>query len=213
MPRLDDYLFQQYPKFFEKCGPPEVGYGWYPLLMTFGRDLRRLCDAHGGYMVASQIKEKFGALRVYAAETTGLPESARGIAELLIDWVVERCESTCEICGSPGSLRNVDDYHCVRCEQHTKTTSKEAEEIAASIDLINLPRLELTSLSGKSFIEVGKVVQLTTVRYRHVANIAEARLSDIEIRDDQGIYPNEDSAARAGHAFGCPRIIRTWPGN
>lgn len=58
-----------YAKFDTAEGIWECGYGWYPVLERLSRDLERLNDwsgdTFGVYVVAHQVKEKFGMLRFY----------------------------------------------------------------------------------------------------------------------------------------------------
>ena len=85
----------------------EVGRGWHPLLAAFDT----MCREHGHPVERySQIKEKFGSLRVYHqgdAYTSDL-ESTVALLSLCI----------CELCGASGRRRNIDGWYATRCDGH-----------------------------------------------------------------------------------------------
>lgn len=79
-----------------------VGEGWHPLLMRLHG---QLLDAAPGYVI-SQVKEKYGGLRVYLelTETENgwlMPEGV----DALIEAAEEESLHTCEFCGAPGEPR------------------------------------------------------------------------------------------------------------
>ncbi|MFC5749049.1 hypothetical protein [Actinomadura rugatobispora] len=95
-----------------------VGRGWHPLLLELHEDLRALIP---DYRV-TQVKEKYGTLRVYLVsgllrgpylETGTLPseeESKRMAwqdrqASRLVHAAEERSGTICEACGAPGEPR------------------------------------------------------------------------------------------------------------
>lgn len=97
-------------------GAPECGPGWHDLL-------GRLCDRvrtairKGGTFRFSQIKEKYGTLRVYwdgrlSPEATVQVEEAIALAEA-------RSATCCEICGESGRLYG-DGWLTTRCPAHAE---------------------------------------------------------------------------------------------
>lgn len=91
----NDELFQKYPKFLENLTfGVECGRGWNGLLDDAIRDILAIQPD----VVASQIKEKFGGLRIYLDNVHD---------EAVYD-VVDRYEilskRVCQECGEPGKL-------------------------------------------------------------------------------------------------------------
>lgn len=70
-----------------------------------------------------QIKEKFGTLRFYCAQTSSDIDGAIYMAETL-------SEQTCEVCGRPGILRN-GSWLKVLCDEHEKTREVTARATAS----------------------------------------------------------------------------------
>jgi hypothetical protein len=58
-----------------------------------------------------QIKEKFGWLTVYLADST--PDMDTAIQE-----AADESTRTCEVCGAPGELKQRDDWWAPRCGEH-----------------------------------------------------------------------------------------------
>lgn len=92
--------------------------GWYSLILTLSLKLYPLVlkehetpNEYGCYPRATQVKEKFGGLRFYM-------ENATDEMYALIDAAEEKSESTCEECGSPGSIDSSRNWLQCRCEEH-----------------------------------------------------------------------------------------------
>lgn len=85
-----------------------VGPGWHPLLTSLHEQLVAIRP----YYEAGDVKEKYGTLRVYLANSS--PH-----LETLVDWAETESASICEDCGQPGELR-YEDRHWVKtlCEEH-----------------------------------------------------------------------------------------------
>ena len=86
----------------------DVGPGWRPLVARLEADLFRIgWDGERG-----QIKEKFGALRVYCSG------DGRAALWYAIDRAAHVSTRTCETCGAPGRLRGYGWWHtaCDKCE-------------------------------------------------------------------------------------------------
>lgn len=73
--------------------------GWYPIITELDR---RLAAVDPGYEL-HQVKEKFGCLRYYFCASD---ESYYDDMRILVLEAEQRCASTCETCGKPGSLHS-----------------------------------------------------------------------------------------------------------
>lgn len=87
-----------------------VGEGWWKILQALHDGLTRESPNYQ----ASQVKEKFGGLRVYLV-TYPTDEMARLIVEAE-DWAA----TTCESCGEPGSLRTDRRWRKTLCDACNK---------------------------------------------------------------------------------------------
>lgn len=100
----------------------EVDAGWLPLIdETLGRlgDFLKLEGAIGIVRVR-QVKEKLGALRIYARPDHGRswPDStSRGTRAILFE-AQDRSALLCEVCGHPGQIEIIDYYHQCLCPRH-----------------------------------------------------------------------------------------------
>jgi hypothetical protein len=98
-------------------GSPECGAGWYDLLDRMCARIRTAVQADRGILTFSQIKEKYGTLRVYwdgelSAEADAQVEEAIALAEA-------RSAVTCEVCGEEGRLRG-GAWLTTRCQAHSE---------------------------------------------------------------------------------------------
>lgn len=87
----------------------EVGSGWRPIVEPAIKEIEGL-----GVKI-TQVKEKFGGLRIY----TGSMKS-HDIADqvsAIITKAEAACAVTCENCGRPGRLRNLDGWMKTYCEE------------------------------------------------------------------------------------------------
>jgi hypothetical protein len=113
---LDNYLCEAYPRIFiERSKSPrescmgrgfECGNGWFPIINSLCYNIQQHIDGHNKYakdrkekpipqFVAEQVKEKFGALRIYYQ---GGDEYCKGLVDMAATW----SWNTCEICGDGG---------------------------------------------------------------------------------------------------------------
>lgn len=94
--------------------PFECGEGWNDLLLDLFRDLDvafREDNVNPDHILLSQIKEKFGGLRVYLSpETVKVEEVIRKYEELSY--------TVCEVCGKPGKLRDDQSWWRTLCDEH-----------------------------------------------------------------------------------------------
>lgn len=85
--------------------------GWHPLLARLGVDLDKIAPSWS----LVQAKNKYGALRLYAASHSADPQVVSRFADRIASAEKE-ASKTCERCGSPGQL-HVDSagWHEVLC--------------------------------------------------------------------------------------------------
>ena len=90
--------------------PRECGKGWWPLIEKVAAAIDSFNTAHSETPVeVSQIKQKFGGLRIYHYNA---PEDIRQ----LIDEAVAASWHTCEKCGSTtGVTTNLEGYRLTLC--------------------------------------------------------------------------------------------------
>ncbi|SNC59356.1 hypothetical protein SAMN04487881_0040 [Marinobacter sp. es.048] len=109
MAQKDDNSFQRFGL--------EIGSGWLFLvyeLFGFLEDIQR----HSGQAVSiSQIKEKFGSLRIYLNSS---PEIAKDV-DMLESLFESLSVRICDICSAPGRRQNDEGYWCTRCDKHRNT--------------------------------------------------------------------------------------------
>lgn len=109
---LSDALERDFPGLV----PPEIegypGDGWEPLIRTMLEDLAQI----PGVGRITQIKEKFGILRVYLSDGDGPAWDAVDRAEIA-------SRKVCEMCGSRGFMRTGGWWKtlCDDCEDKRKT--------------------------------------------------------------------------------------------
>ncbi len=95
--------------------PWECGKGWWPLIEKVAAATDSVNVAHPDSPVeVSQIKQKFGGLRIYHYNA---PEDIRQ----LIDKAIEASWHTCEKCGSTtGITTNLEGYKLTLCQECRK---------------------------------------------------------------------------------------------
>ena len=113
-------LCSRYPRIFPDGDfPPRsgVGGGWFGLLDALCGRLQFWTEHnHAPQLVAQQIKEKYGELKLYVSP---LPDSALPRAEQQgMIWMASALSlQTCELCGAPGRWIGGIGPH-VRCPAH-----------------------------------------------------------------------------------------------
>ena len=105
----------------------EVGPGWYPLIFELFGLVDDIQKATGKAASISQVKEKFGTLRIYC----NLPCEA--VEQDIIETVFEDMSSrTCDFCGLPGKLSDKEGWWATRCDKHRGISDfAEAERLRA----------------------------------------------------------------------------------
>lgn len=116
---LDNQLCKKYPNLYrDRHGRPDHtlmcwGFachdGWYTLIDV----LSELLTKHSAETNATQVKEKFGGLRFYLNSHDDYTIALTTMAEKLSFHI-------CEICGAPGSSRNIEGWSSTRCEEHAE---------------------------------------------------------------------------------------------
>lgn len=121
---LDEALVRDFPLLYADrhahmistamCWGFECGDGWEPLIRKLSQKLEDLIkaeppEAHA-YLKASQVKEKYGTLRVYLAGGTDAMYKEISLAD-------KESATICEYCGKPGRLTGSGWYttQCVEC--------------------------------------------------------------------------------------------------
>lgn len=116
-------------------GSPECDCGWRDLLNRMCVRIRTAVQTDGGAFKFSQIKSKYGTLRVYwdgklSAEAGAQVEEAIALAEA-------RSAVTCEVCGEEGCLRG-GAWLTTRCEAHAE--GRPAVEHRSGLENVHLVR-------------------------------------------------------------------------
>lgn len=94
------------------------GQGWYPLIYETLDKIEEIALRDNLDIEVTEVKEKFGGLRIYLGNYTDE-----------IDKIVLNAEEQsfyiCELCGEPGKLREVNHWLMTRCD---KCLERESEE-------------------------------------------------------------------------------------
>ena len=89
--------------------------GWEQLIWDMLDEIQALNPlvGEGGHPEFTQIKEKFGTLRVYGYNLDDEQQE-------IIDKYERLSAKTCEVCGAEGHLREKSGWQYVACEEHKK---------------------------------------------------------------------------------------------
>ena len=101
--------------------------GWFDLIWKLSAGIENAARIEGldpdgdGWPEATQVKQKFGALRFYI-------RNASDEIRTLIGEAVEASEKICEICGAPGS-RDINNRRNVKtvCADHALDSPRQSE--------------------------------------------------------------------------------------
>ena len=129
-PELDERLCQKYPLIFQgrTDGDPRRtlmcygfchGDGWFNIIENLSAKIQTYCDEKKSQgedfqVVAVQVKEKFGGLRIYT--DYGNVELDKVIHDVGIESV-----TTCEQCGIAGKIRG-DSWYKTLCDTHANNS-------------------------------------------------------------------------------------------
>jgi hypothetical protein len=95
------------------CGP-----GWHPLIYETLDTIQSIADRDGLDLEITEIKEKFGELRIYMSSY--IPE-----IEEIIATATAKSRRMCEECGRPGEITNRSGWLMTHCEVCLKKESEE----------------------------------------------------------------------------------------
>lgn len=88
----------------------EVGDGWYNLLYELFEKIEREIDKGEAFHGFTQIKEKFGLLRIYCIASDSIYD--------LITKYEQKSAYICEDCGKKGKLRWPTGWYFTACDKH-----------------------------------------------------------------------------------------------
>jgi hypothetical protein len=110
MPPEERDLLALHSRYEKAIASFECGSGWTDLLDAVFLQLHNTCTEREWF--PSQIKEKYGSLRIYWHGD--LPE----VGDQIICAAEHLSAHICEICGAPGSLRRDNGWWSTRCKEH-----------------------------------------------------------------------------------------------
>jgi len=119
---LTDFLNETFPNLYKGRYGHGVGFecgdGWFSLLYDLSYRLEKEIEKQSEEErpTAMQVKEKFGTLRFYMSSETD--EMSK-----LISDAETKSETTCEICGGAGILRQ-GGWWATLCDEHNKERSE-----------------------------------------------------------------------------------------
>ena len=110
------------------CWGFDIGDGWFSILKEVALKLEHILaeykknDPQGwqyGFYRATQVKEKYGTLRIYMS-------GSNDEIDAIIDKAESQSSKTCEVCGKPGKTRG--GYwivtRCLKCWKKEKSDAK-----------------------------------------------------------------------------------------
>ena len=103
-----------------RSGFPAVEEGWRDLVETaVARIAAALAPSFTGAVTITEIKEKFGTLRIYT-QSAWLPPGPRAKIEEAIDLAEARSACSCETCGAVGRLHDDHGWYTTCCDAHAR---------------------------------------------------------------------------------------------
>ncbi len=107
------------PQFSFECGP-----GWIGILAVLFAALEAELPT-GTVLCVTQIKEKFGGLRVYRQAEPGMPDQLQWRIYRLIALAEARSFHVCERCGRPARLWERQGFFVTACDRHADEDGSE----------------------------------------------------------------------------------------
>lgn len=157
--------------------------GWYPIIIELDEALAAIDPDYELH----QVKEKYGGLRYYFGTSESIAEADRKRMEQLVDEAEERCESTCELCGGPGS-RHVTPHGWYRTLCEACATAE-----------------------GKGYSQVGELVNDLTADTTGVWRVGCYADAPESIWDlDRGEVTVGSARHRDHEVLTWPGVLRTW---
>lgn len=120
--KLLDQLKTEFPTLWTHDPNPFIRDGWFKLIHGMCAIIHSHLELFPievrNQLYFTQVKEKFGGLRVHMSHHDDFIDGVTTMAEYM-------SESTCELCGSPGTKRNIGHYVQTLCDPCN------AQEVAA----------------------------------------------------------------------------------
>lgn len=135
---LQDNLYKKYPKLFSQkdlpmsqtcmCWGIECGDGWYGIIDKFCDKLTKYLETVDiGDVTFSQVKEKYGSIRVYT-------DGGDDVVYDMISDLEDESEKVCMMCGTtPSKIRNHCGWYTSMCDSCDVNTGKVVKGNAVSI--------------------------------------------------------------------------------
>ncbi|MEI9923449.1 MAG: hypothetical protein WDN50_07915 [Bradyrhizobium sp.] len=156
-------LIARYPHLFNQelygrviaPGYPTTGDGWQDLVRRAVERIAAAVSEAPGSLRITQIKEKFGTLRLYTWAGTGFTDVMDVAVNEAIELAEARSACTCEKCGSPGRLFKSGGWYLTACDEHGK-----GEPVRERPRLENL-RLTRRVIDGKRVVSARRYIRET----------------------------------------------------
>ena len=109
-------LYKKYPKLFSQhnksmketcmCWGISVGVGWFPIIEMLCEALETYLKLHPNVPVLefTQIKEKFGTLRIYTSGGDEFTDNLIEMAQILSEKICEECGSVIDVSQTEGYI-------------------------------------------------------------------------------------------------------------
>lgn len=133
-------LYKRFAKYISpKYISIDCNFGWLPVLEEFFQ----CCEDNNYPIQVSQIKEKFGDLRVYY-------RAERPDTDMFnkLDDIINKTCTMCDICGAPGK-KGGKGWIATRCESHANMNSWADVSYDEVLSVVDGPRQELHKLIGR----------------------------------------------------------------
>jgi len=101
-----------YPQLYSGCRWISCGAGWRQLIERASANLNALACRENVPVQIEHIREKYGVLRIWVTAPSAAVDAA---AEEIANSAETESESTCELCGCAGTLREENRWFKVRC--------------------------------------------------------------------------------------------------
>ena len=107
-----EHFKARYPHLYSGCREISCGAGWYSLIENASADLHALALRTGVGISISDIRQKYGVLRLWVCAQSANVDKA---AEEIAGRAETASETACELCGAPGTLRTDGGWLRVGC--------------------------------------------------------------------------------------------------
>jgi hypothetical protein len=105
-------LKARYPQLYSGCRWISCGAGWRQLIERASADLDALACRENVAVQIEDIRAKYGVLQIWVTAPSAAVDAA---AEEIANSAETESESTCELCGNPGTMREEHRWLKVRC--------------------------------------------------------------------------------------------------